>query len=426
MIPKPSGKSARNAGQHHAVIAKNHLLNKSITVRKTLLFSTETTMANILILAELNPNKLGSFEEQTICLCTELIRRGHTCFCGFIAEADAEVKRKFEDVGAEIFITPYSLNDNLFTKLKNSFSCLKFVRRNKISLIHINFYSLTSLRLFGVYFSKAKIIFTDHMSGSGHFYRGFFRTILSKIVHFILSKRVYIYIAVSEYVRTRFCKTYYLGKNKSQTIYYGINLDRFKPGNLDTARIEIGLPLGGKIVSTVAHMIPAKGIQHLIEAIALLHNENCASNLLFVIAGEGPYLQTLEDQVKDLHITDNVIFLGKRNDIHTIIAASDIIVVPSIWEEAFGLIIVEAMACAKPVITSRIGGIPELVEDDKTGILVASGHAGELATAIKRLLDDPDLCQIMGQNALKKATSEHDVVKYVKKLANIYDQCLNG
>jgi glycosyltransferase involved in cell wall biosynthesis len=167
-------------------------------------------------------------------------------------------------------------------------------------------------------------------------------------------------------------------------------------------------------------LIPEKGIQHAIKALSLLCKDY-GKRILYIVAGEGHYRKTLESMADHLGIADQVLFLGKRSDIQAVIAASDIVVVPSVWEEAFGLIIAEAMACARPIIASNIGGIPELIETGISGITVKPGDAEELAKALDRLIENPGLRQFMGQAGLQKATREFELGNYVKQLADIYD-----
>ena len=106
--------------------------------------------------------------------------------------------------------------------------------------------------------------------------------------------------------------------------------------------------------------------------------------------GEG----VLEDHIRryiNQSTTNKFMFLGLRNDVDTIFKISDLFIVPSIWEEAFGYVIAEASACGVPVIGSRIGGIPEVIIDGKTGILITPGDVNELAMSIERLIADSDL-----------------------------------
>jgi starch synthase len=91
--------------------------------------------------------------------------------------------------------------------------------------------------------------------------------------------------------------------------------------------------------------------------------------------------------------------LGNREEVQAVIQAADCLVCPSIWQEAAGLVNIEALACGVPVVASRVGGIPEIVEHGATGLLFAAGEPDELAAAIRRLMEDPDLVAKMGEAA---------------------------
>jgi glycosyltransferase involved in cell wall biosynthesis len=108
--------------------------------------------------------------------------------------------------------------------------------------------------------------------------------------------------------------------------------------------------------------------------------------LLFV--GDGPERLPLEEEAKRRSLLDNVIFAGVRRDIEHMYAAMDIFTLPSTCEEAFGMVLIEAMAMGKPVIATRVGGIPEIVENEVNGVLVTPHDAAALADAITRCIFD--------------------------------------
>jgi len=241
------------------------------------------------------------------------------------------------------------------------------------------------------------------------------------MVHFFISKRVSLYFAVSDFVRQRLYLTHHVGSGKVKTIHLGVNLERFKPMGGAAAKKALGLPDGKRIFCTVAALIPEKGLQVLFEALSLLLAERKGTAPILVIAGEGPYRGELHRRAHDLGITGHIRFLGKRNDIHAVIVASDIVVVPSVWEEAFGLVIAEAMACAKPVIASDTGGIPELVSSGRTGITVEPCNVRELANALRALIDNQDKAHCMGKAGREKAIKEFNMASYIGKISDMYD-----
>jgi glycosyltransferase involved in cell wall biosynthesis len=107
--------------------------------------------------------------------------------------------------------------------------------------------------------------------------------------------------------------------------------------------------------------------------------------------------------------------------VHTLIGKADIVVVPSLWEEAFGLIVAESMASGTPVIASRIGGIPELIENDVSGHLFEPGNAEELAFKIVKLLSDKQKQAAMSEAAQEKVVRQFDIFDQIKAIVEIYE-----
>ncbi len=148
-----------------------------------------------------------------------------------------------------------------------------------------------------------------------------------------------------------------------------------------------------QLLVAVGAVTPAKGHVVLVNAMAQIVREHPGATALIVGAplhpGDGAYLERLRAEVRRLGLGDRVRFLGFRSDATEIISRSTILVHPSTCEETFSLVPLEAMAAGVPVIASRVGGIPEVVSDGETGLLVAPGDAHALASAIRDLLDDP-------------------------------------
>ena len=110
----------------------------------------------------------------------------------------------------------------------------------------------------------------------------------------------------------------------------------------------------------------------------------------------------MEERVKELALSPSVRFLGFRSDIARVTSTYDVAVIPSIWDELFGWTVIEAMACGKPVIASRSGGIPEIITDGKTGILVEPGDSEALAHAVLRVCADPELRRSLSVAATRR------------------------
>ncbi|MBF6605808.1 MAG: glycosyltransferase [Chloroflexi bacterium] len=184
-------------------------------------------------------------------------------------------------------------------------------------------------------------------------------------------------------------------------IYNGVDLDRYDHQEAPSALSEeYGLEPGAPVVGVVARLEPEKGHPTLLEAwLSILRS--CPDAYLLVV-GEGSGREALEAQARELRIAHRVVFTGRRDDIPAVTAALDVAVLPS-YREAQGLTILEAMALSRPVVASNVGGIPEMVEDGVTGLLVPPRDAGALAAAIVRLLRDHPLADTL-------ARAGHDLV----------------
>ncbi len=160
----------------------------------------------------------------------------------------------------------------------------------------------------------------------------------------------------------------------------------------EATRSRLSLPANALVASVVAVLEPRKGHRVLVEAIARLQDPR----VVLVVEGEGPELEHLRTLARHLGVGDQVRFVGTERNVFDLLNASDVVVLPSIGSEDFPNVPLEAMALGKPVIASRLAGIPEQVVDEETGLLVEPGDPGALATALARLAADPGLRERMG------------------------------
>ena len=179
-------------------------------------------------------------------------------------------------------------------------------------------------------------------------------------------------------------------------IYNAIVLDRFASAAAyrEDARKEFGIAGNDIVIGTAGKLNFGKGVFDLVQALAALTQKNPAIRLLFV--GEGPDRPGLEQEARQRGVYDKVIFAGLRKDMERMYAAMDIFTLPSTCEEAFGMVLIEAMAMGKPVVATRVGGIPEIVEDGVNGLLVPPGDVPALARALSRYIDDRHFCERAG------------------------------
>ncbi len=172
------------------------------------------------------------------------------------------------------------------------------------------------------------------------------------------------------------------------------------------------------IIGTAGRLLPLKGFVYLVRAVASLRVE--FPNLVLEIAGSGPERAALEREAERLGLSDGVRFLGWVEELAAVLARWDVFVLPSL-EEAFPIAVLEAMAAGLPVVASAVGGIPELVEDGRTGWLVPPADARLLAERLRALLLDASQRRALGEAGQARARDHFSLERMVAAIAAIYD-----
>ncbi|WNQ09256.1 N-acetyl-alpha-D-glucosaminyl L-malate synthase BshA [Paenibacillus aurantius] len=175
-----------------------------------------------------------------------------------------------------------------------------------------------------------------------------------------------------------------------------------------------------KILIHISNFRPVKRVMDVIDIFARVH-EQVPSRLLFV--GEGPDLSKVMSRVKELGLTQRVIFCGKQDDVAQIISLADVMLLPS-EKESFGLVALEAMACGVPTIGSNAGGIPELVTHGETGFLSGIGQTEEMANNVLLLLQDEELYRQFSQACLERARTTFCNDRIMRQYEEIYYRVL--
>lgn len=227
--------------------------------------------------------------------------------------------------------------------------------------------------------------------------------------------------AVSENARQFFIQTEHLAPQKVHTLYNGIDLSLFH-FDMDEylhQREEFNIPLETKVFITIAYLREPKGIQYMLQAFPtiLAVHPDCH----YLIVGEGEHKTVLQNLARDLCIENNVTFTGIRQDVPALLAMSDIFVLPTL-NDALPTVLVEAMASAKPIIASHVGGIPEMVSDGENGLLVPPQDPVKLAEACIDLLNNPEKAKNMGKSGLQVASDRFSIEIQCRQLENYYQQ----
>ena len=235
-------------------------------------------------------------------------------------------------------------------------------------------------------------------------------------------RQVDCFIAASEAIR-RMLVGDGVPPERTVTVHEGIDVGRAATAPVAELRQELWLPHGAPIAGNVAALVPHKGHRHLIEAAALVVRE--VPDARFVIAGDGELRPTLEQQIRGLRLEKHVLLAGFRSDILPVHKAFDLFVMSSVTE-GLGTSLLDAMACGKAVVATTAGGIPEIVVDGETGLLVPPRDHAAMARAIVTLLKDDALRRRMGDAGLARARARFSAERMVAGTLEIYERVCAG
>jgi glycosyltransferase involved in cell wall biosynthesis len=253
-----------------------------------------------------------------------------------------------------------------------------------------------------------RIVVHDHSSGTRsvrHGLRGLAKCIATRLPWATADAVV----AVSDYVGNRQRLAGCVPSSRIQVVPNPVSV----PATLRPAaevRAALGLERGRRLVAAAGRLTEVKGFADLLDAADAL-----PPDVDVLVFGDGPERERLESRRARLLTGERVRLVGHRADAAECVAAADVCVVPSRWEEAFCLAAAEPLARARPLVATRVGAIPELVQDGVTGLLVPPGDPASLAAAIRRLLEAPELAAALG-----RAGREHLLA------ANGWPQAISG
>ncbi|MBN3038759.1 MAG: glycosyltransferase family 4 protein [Candidatus Omnitrophica bacterium] len=230
------------------------------------------------------------------------------------------------------------------------------------------------------------------------------------------------YIAISRPLQDEFIKAHIAPAEKFVTIYSGIDLAQFKKGlDVSAKKRDFGIAQDEFVVGTVTRLAPGKGVEVFLRAAARAIAD--VPNVRFLIVGEGPLKDRLIQLAQELNISQKCIFTGLRQDVERITTIFDVSVLASFYE-GMGRVVLESQAEGKPVVASKVGGIPDIVNDGQTGILVSPGDDKAFAAAIIKLLKDATLRGQMARAAAEWVGYRFSREKMVADIVELYEQLI--
>jgi glycosyltransferase involved in cell wall biosynthesis len=236
-------------------------------------------------------------------------------------------------------------------------------------------------------------------------------------------------LAISEVIHTNVLDTTPMRPDRVLTLHDAIDTDLFSLRRVDRyhVRKEFGLSDDTTLVGFVGRFSPGKGHEEFLEAASVLSRKY--ADLHFLVVGEAShgeqrYEQKIRTLSMSLGLARVVTFAGYRRDIPEVMAAFDIFAFPS-HAESFGVVLIEAMAMERPVVSTNCDGVLDIVVDGETGIYVTPRNASELATALARLVDDPLLRERMGRAGRHRVEELFDQRKQMNRIEEVYYELLD-
>jgi len=328
----------------------------------------------------------------------------------------------FSKILTEMGIDVVSLDLKKRVSIRNIKRLFEIIREEKIDIVHsqggrADFYARLAAKMLK---PKVKIVNTVAMPVKGYDV-GTFRKGVYRFFDWISERYVDRFIVVSEVLKETLLSSHKILPGIVIKIYNGIELSEYHPDNSDESfkRIRKEYSIGEDVflIGAVGRMVWQKGFEYLIECFPEVVKTYPDAKILFV--GDGPLGKRLEALSKEFRVKDHLIFTGFRSDIRDILAAVDLLIVPSLLE-GFPMITLEAMAMAKPIVATNIDGITEQITDGENGILVPPRDPTALGNAIIRVLGDRKSAQQMGTAARGKVEQEFSVEKMVSETEKVY------
>jgi glycosyltransferase involved in cell wall biosynthesis len=349
----------------------------------------------------------GGAERVALLIVEELVRRGHDVTTVSLEEyVDGPLGPVFERASTR-FVKIRKVPNVVDPKLPGEL--LEFFRRERFPVVHTHnplslMYAAIPARLSG-----SRVVHTKHGPHPEKFTRVMLRRIGALATH--------AFVAVSQDTIDYAKSIYEVFPWKTHVITNGTDLARFRPDAAARERVrrELGVPEGAVVWGTVGRLAPVKNHPLLIRAAAPL----LGPERRLVIVGGGQEAEATARVARDAGVADFVHLVGEQSDVPAYLSALDVFVLSS-DSEGMPLSLTEAMGVHLPLVATRVGGVPKIIDEGETGLLVPAKDAEALRAALKRLADSPELRRAMGDRGRQVAESRYSVQRMVDDYERLY------
>jgi glycosyltransferase involved in cell wall biosynthesis len=364
-------------------------------------------------------NRIGGIE----LLVREAASQLRECGLETIVVFNAEPTSKVRSYLAMPGLTIESLAGLEVSGWRNNAGIRALLKKHRPHIVHWQFLiALSPIPWMSWWYGAKEVCNTIHSSlpeGYSPSRAPFWKIFIARIINLPLTH----VFCISNYVKGVFAKGGQVPEERIHRIYNGVELPSLQDSAERASRFRRAhdIPDTAPVIIQVSWLIPEKGIEDLLQAAKLVLGQ--FPDARFVIAGEGHYQAKLEQLADDLGIAKSIVWAKFLEDPKGcgLFDAADIACQVSRWEEGFGLVIAEAMSFAKPVVATRVGGVPEVVTHEKTGLLAPRRDPQSVAGHICRLLADPILRRKLGEAGRREVEERFNISDRVSELLGYYN-----
>jgi glycosyltransferase involved in cell wall biosynthesis len=357
--------------------------------------------------------KVGGTERHLLYLVKNLDRERFNCLVCTLNDKEGSTVKEMREHNINVKIIPVKRIYG-FNALKQVFKLVKIIKENKIDIIQtFHFKSDVYGGLVAIFLRKPIFI-------SSRRDVGYLKTKPKLLVSYLLNKFFDRFIAVSDSVKESISKNEGVAHSKIITIYNGVDLGHFYINNKfqrEEIRKKLNIDSDALVIGTVVNFRTDKGYDIFFRSIAQVMRFR--KDALVLVVRDGPLYGYFKDFVRDIGISSKIIFTGYRKDIPKILSSMDIFCISS-KSEGFSNVVLEAFACGKPIIATKVGGNKEAVVEQETGILVPPDDSGKMAAAILKLCEDAALREKMGLAGRKRIESVFTLERMIKQMEELY------
>jgi glycosyltransferase involved in cell wall biosynthesis len=361
------------------------------------------------------PTRIGGGEVFARALSARLNARGWESVLCYLSLPEGEVRRFLELPNVTFDVLP----DAWKFAARQAGELARILKRHPADILHLYFTGFLSpypwvARLRGV----GKVFFADqgsHPEGYIATRRPLWKRMAARALNFPLNR----VISISDYNVDCMLRRDLIDAGRVMRIYNSVDLAA-PHGDGAAFRLRHGIPVGAPVVAQASWMIPEKGITDLVEAARIVLDRIPQAH--FLLAGEGQHRGEYMAMARGLGMEEHFTWTGLVHNpvAEGLYAAADVVCQVSRWEEAFGWVIAEAMAAGRPLVATRVGGIPELVTDGENGFLVAPRAPEQIAERLVTLLEDAALRARMGAAGRLAAEEKFDLAGNLDALMRAY------